>query len=87
MHRMSDYRYRGFTIAVMVWPAINNCYQGAFSIRHTIPRLRIVSSDPEDRPTLLYREGRERGARCETDQAARIDAINRARAWIKSQGD
>jgi len=86
MHRMSDYKYRGFTIAVMVWPVIDNRFQGTFSIHRTVPRLRIVPARPTEGLTLLYREGRERGASCESDQAARTDAIERARAWIKRQG-
>lgn len=83
MQRMGEYQYKGYTIAVMVWPVINDRYQAAFSIRRTVARLHIVPSIPVDRFALLYREGRELGASCETDQDARMDAINRARTWIK----
>jgi hypothetical protein len=85
MHRMGDYQYKGYTIAVMVWPAINKRYQSAFSIHRTIARLHVVPSIPVDRFALLYREGRELGASCETDQDARTDAFSRAQTWIKSQ--
>ncbi|WP_323142747.1 hypothetical protein [Massilia phyllosphaerae] len=85
MQRMGDYQYKGFTIAVMVWPSINDRFQGAFSIRRTIARLHVVSSIPVDRFALLYREGRELGTSCETDQDARMDAVKRAQTWIKTQ--
>lgn len=79
MRRMPDHEYKGYTIAVKVWPMIGNRYQSAFSIHRRSP------SAPENQLALQYQEPKELGLSCETAEGSYEEALDRAHNWIERQ--